>query len=100
MRIAAHRRAAGGLLVLAGVSLVTYFNPLRLLAKLPVDVSNLVVSGTKITMEHPRLAGFTRDARAYELTAKAAAQDLTKPDIVELHNLQAKVQMQDKAPWS
>jgi lipopolysaccharide export system protein LptC len=82
---------------LAGVSLVTYFNPLRLLAKLPVDVGNLVVSGTKITMEHPRLSGFTRDARGYELTATAAAQDLTKPDIVELHNLRAKVQMQDKS---
>ena len=35
--------------------------------------------GTKITMEQPRIAGFTRDARAYEFTADAAAQDMTKP---------------------
>ena len=37
------------------------------------------------------------DARAYELSADAAAQDLAKPDIVELHNIHAKVQMQDKS---
>jgi len=79
------------------IGLITYFNPLRLLAKLPVDVGNLVVSGTKITMEQPRLSGFTRDARAYELSADAAAQDLTKPDIVELLHLLAKIQMQDQS---
>lgn len=81
---------------LAGISLVTYFNPLRMLSRLPIDISNLVVSGTKVTMEQPRLSGFTRDARAYQFTADAAKQDLTKPDIVELHNIHAKVEMQDK----
>jgi lipopolysaccharide export system protein LptC len=79
------------------VSLMTYFNPLRMLAKLPVNLNDLVVSGTKITMEKPHLSGFTKDARAYEFTADAAAQDLTKPDIVELRNIRAKVQMQDKS---
>jgi lipopolysaccharide export system protein LptC len=68
-----------------------------MLAKLPIDVGNLVVSGTKITMEHPRLSGFTGDARAYELSADAAKQDLTKPDLIELRNIRAKVQMQDKS---
>jgi lipopolysaccharide export system protein LptC len=47
-------------------------------------------------MEKPHLSGFTKDARAYELTADAAAQDLTKPDVVELHNIHAKLQMQDQ----
>jgi lipopolysaccharide export system protein LptC len=78
------------------VTLITYFNPLRMLAKLPINIDNLVVSGTKVTMEQPRLAGFTSDARAYELTADTAAQDMTKPDIVELRNIRAKVEMQDK----
>jgi lipopolysaccharide export system protein LptC len=80
-----------------GVFLLTYFNPLRMLGKLPINVGDLVVSGTKITMEKPHLSGFTRDARAYELSADAAAQDLTKPDVVELHNIRAKLQMQDKS---
>jgi len=85
-----------GVVVLV-VVLTTYLNPLRMLTKLPVNVGNLVISGSKITMEQPRLSGFTRDARAYEVTADAAAQDLTKPDIIELHNIHAKVQMQDKS---
>ena len=82
---------------LTGISLITYFNPLRVLAKLPINMNDLVVSGTKITMEKPRLSGFTKDARAYEFTAEAAAQDLTKPDIVELRNIHAKLEMQDKS---
>jgi len=68
-----------------------------MLAKLPINIDNLVVSGTKVTMEQPRLSGFTSDARAYELTADTAAQDMTKPDIVELRNIRAKVEMQDKS---
>ena len=83
--------------VVVVVVLTTYLNPLRMLTNLPVNVGDLVISGSKITMESPRLSGFTRDARAYELTADAAAQDLTKPDIIELHNIHAKVQMQDKS---
>ncbi|MDI1343936.1 MAG: LPS export ABC transporter periplasmic protein LptC [Pseudolabrys sp.] len=80
-----------------GMSLLTWFNPLRMLATLPVNVDDLVVSGSKITMEQPRVNGFTKDQRAYEFTAKAAAQDLTKPDIVELKSINAKVEMQDKS---
>ncbi len=79
------------------VVLLTYFNPARMFAKLPVDIGHLVVSGTKITMEKPRLTGFTRDARVYDLTANAAAQDLTKPNLVELSDIHAKLQMQDKS---
>jgi lipopolysaccharide export system protein LptC len=48
-------------------------------------------------MEQPHLSGFTSDARAYELTADTAAQDMTKPDIVELRNIRAKVELQDKS---
>jgi lipopolysaccharide export system protein LptC len=84
-------------LVAVAVFLATYFNPLRMLAKLPINIGDLVVSGTKITMEKPHLSGFTRDSRAYELSADAAAQDLTKPDIVELRNIHAKIEMQDKS---
>jgi lipopolysaccharide export system protein LptC len=88
---------AAVLVIAVAVFLITYFNPLRMLAKLPINIGDLVVSGTKITMERPHLSGFTRDARGYELSADAAAQDLTRPDIVELRNIKAKVQMQDQS---
>jgi lipopolysaccharide export system protein LptC len=87
----------GVAVVVIGFALATYFNPLRALAKLPVNINDLVVSGTKVTMEKPRMTGFTKDGRAYEFIADAAAQDLTKPDILELRNIRAKLQMQDQS---
>jgi lipopolysaccharide export system protein LptC len=90
---------AAVLLALASIVLIQVFlNPFQAgLVKLPVDMSNLVVSGTKITMETPHLAGFSTDQRPYELWAKAAIQDLTDPDHVELRTLRAKVMMEDKS---
>jgi lipopolysaccharide export system protein LptC len=88
---------AGVAVVLLVLVLVTWFNPLRLIAKLPKELGNLAISGTKITMEQPRMSGYTRDARAYEFTARAAAQDITKPEVVELQGIRAKVELQDKS---
>jgi lipopolysaccharide export system protein LptC len=89
---------AAVIVAMAGIVAVSVFNPFRmLLPKLPVDMGNLVVSGTKITMETPHLAGFSSDQRPYEMWAKAATQDLTDPDHVELSQLRAKVAMEDKS---
>jgi lipopolysaccharide export system protein LptC len=88
---------AGTLALLGVVVIATWFNPLGMLTRLPIDTGKLLVSGTKITMEAPRLAGFTRDARPYEFTARAAAQDITKPDVLELKDIHATIEMQDKA---
>ena len=83
-------------LVLAALVAIAVFNPFRALSKLPLDMGNLVVSGTKITMESPHLSGFTPDKRPYEMWAKTATQDITDPDHVELHTLRAKVLMEDQ----
>jgi lipopolysaccharide export system protein LptC len=89
---------AAVILAMAGIIGVSIFNPFRmLLPKLPVDMGNLVVSGTKITMESPHMAGFSTDQRPYEVWAKAAVQDLTDPDHVELKTVRAKVLMEDRS---
>ena len=85
------------ILIVATVAALAYFKPLHMLAKLPIDPTKLALSGTKITMAAPRLGGFTRDGRAYDLTARAAAQDLTNPGVLELKDVQAHVEMQDKS---
>lgn len=84
------------LAAIAAFALSTWLNPLRMLAALPGNIGNVVISGSKIKMESPRLAGFTHDGRAYELVAHSAAQDLTKPNMVELQEIVAKVEMPDK----
>ena len=89
---------AAVILAMASIIVVSIFNPFHMRnMKLPVDISNLVVSGTKITMENPHLAGFSQDKRPYEMWAKAAIQDLTDPDHVELRTLRAKVMMEDRS---
>lgn len=88
----------GTAVVIAGITLVSWLDPMRILARLPTAQGHLVISGTKITMEAPKLAGFTKDGRSYELNARAAAQDITKPDIVELHDIRARMEAQDRTP--
>jgi lipopolysaccharide export system protein LptC len=86
------------LTIVGGVAafvVTTWLDPLRALARLPVDLGGLVISGTKITMQQPRLVGFTRDSRSYSVNARAAAQDLTNPDMLELQDISATMEMQD-----
>jgi lipopolysaccharide export system protein LptC len=85
-------------LSMAAVIAVSIFNPFRMLMpKLPLDIGNLVVSGTKITMESPHLSGYSADRRPYELWAKTATQDVTDPDHVDLKTLRAKFLTEDQS---
>jgi len=82
--------------IVLAAALAAWFNPLRLI-KLPGIAGTLGISGTRITMQLPRLSGFTRDSRAYEMTAQTADQDLTRPEAVELKGIAARVQMRDQS---
>jgi lipopolysaccharide export system protein LptC len=65
--------------------------------RLPGELGKLVIRDGKAIMQQPRLAGFTTDSRPYEFTADSAQQQITKPDLVELQRIRAKVQMADKS---
>jgi lipopolysaccharide export system protein LptC len=84
------------LLICVVLALVSWFNPLRMLTRLPISVGDVIVSGTKIKMENPKLSGFTRDSRRYDVTAGGAAQDLTRPGVIELRDISALLEMQEK----
>jgi len=88
---------AAVLVSMAFVVGVSIFNPFKMLPQIAFNPGNLVVSGTKITMEVPHLSGYTPDQRPYELWAKTATQDITDPDHVELNTMRAKVLMQDQS---
>src|ERR1700712_505709 len=83
-------------LSMGAIVAISIFNPFRLLTKLPLDMGNLVVSGSKITMESPHLSGFSTDQRPYEMWAKTATQDMADPNHLELSILKAKVLTEDK----
>jgi lipopolysaccharide export system protein LptC len=83
--------------VVSGFMFSAWLDPMRLLSKIPTPLGDLSISGTKVTMEGPKLSGYTRDQRHYEVIAKSATQDLRKPDEVELHEIRAKLEMQDQS---
>ena len=93
LRIAVPATVAASMAAIVAVS--TFLNPFKIPIKL--DSGNLVVTGTKITMEAPHLSGYTPDQRPYELWAKTAMQDITDPDHVDLNDLRSKVLMEDKS---
>src|SRR5579863_3942596 len=89
---------AAVILSMATIILVSIFNPFRmLLPKLPLEMGNLVVSGTKITMESPHMSGYSPDRRPYEFWAVTATQDVTDPDHVDLNKLRGKMLMEDQS---
>ena len=89
---------AAVILAMAAIIAVSIFNPFRMLIpKLPLDMGNLVVSGTKITMESPHMSGYTPDRRPYEVWAKTATQDVSDPDHLDLKTLRAKILMEDQS---
>ena len=87
---------AAVILSLSAVLMVSIYNPFHM-PKLPVDISNLVISGTKVTMESPHMAGYSADRRPYDVWANTAVQDVTDPDHVELHTLRSKMLMEDQS---
>jgi lipopolysaccharide export system protein LptC len=89
------RAIPAGILAIAAILIVSaFFQPFRFIAAFPIDPGKVSLSGTKIVMELPRLTGFTHDARPYELTARAAAQDVMHPDLLELKDISAHVKLQ------
>lgn len=63
---------------------------------LDVQVGPVSMAGTKVTMESPRLSGFKKDGKAYEVSAVQAVQDIKTPTIVELNKLTSRMEQDAK----
>lgn len=62
-------------------------------------IGALELSGSRVTMQAPHLTGFKKDSRGYDVTASAAAQDLKRPNEVELTAPVAKIELADNG-WA
>jgi lipopolysaccharide export system protein LptC len=75
--------------------LAAIFNPFS--ASLPgVSVGPVTLAGTKVRMESPRLSGFRKGTRGYEVTADAALQDVRKPGLIELERMRGHIATDDQ----
>jgi lipopolysaccharide export system protein LptC len=59
-----------------------------------VQVGAVSIQGTRIRMDSPKLSGFKKDQKAYEVTAREALQDIKLPTVVELNNLNGRMEQE------
>lgn len=83
--------------IAAGLGFVSFvvaplLNPFSAIGGLSMGPISL--SGTKVTMENPKLTGFRKDNRPYEVTADSAVQDIRKPNVVDLNMMKARLDME------
>lgn len=81
------------------IVVVAVIQQLSIKIDLPFEVGTLHLSGTRLTMETPKLSGFTDDGRGYWVNAVTASQDLTNPDILDLTNIDARMELANKG-WA
>ncbi|MCP8938603.1 LPS export ABC transporter periplasmic protein LptC [Alsobacter sp. SYSU M60028] len=84
----------GAAATVAGILFVAIFDPFRGVPD--VSIGGISVNGSRITMELPRLTGFKRDSRPYEVTAQSASQDIKAPNIIELTQLKSRIALADR----
>jgi lipopolysaccharide export system protein LptC len=59
-----------------------------------VSVGAVSISGTRIRMDAPKLSGFKKDQRGYEVTARDAVQDVRTPSVVELNAVNGRMEQE------
>lgn len=79
--------------VVCAVGFVSWWDPLKAL-NLPVSVAAVSMSGSKVTMEAPRLTGYTTDNRFYRVTATRAEHDITRANVVALTAIDSEMQLE------
>jgi lipopolysaccharide export system protein LptC len=60
-----------------------------------VTINQATLNGTRVMMDLPKLSGYRRDGRPYEVRAKSGVQDIRTPKIIELNEIEATIQTAD-----
>lgn len=89
-----HGIVLGSIALVAGVIGWSLFAPS---GKLPggVTINQATLNGTRVMMDLPKLNGFRRDGRPYEVRARSGVQDIRTPKIIELNEIDATLQTSD-----
>ncbi len=82
----------GAVFAALGLIVTPFFTSLHGVAS--VSSGAVGISGGKVRMETPRLSGYRKDNKPYEVTADAAFQEIRNPTQVELQQLRARLQME------
>ncbi len=89
-------------MVLPTIAVLCMLSFVALAAISYVPISNFSISGAslkdgRLTMETPKMAGFDSKGRPYDVRARRAMQDISKPKIIELVRIDADLPMDQKS---
>ncbi len=89
-------RRAIPLVCAAGLALPVLWSVIAPFASTTADVrvGAVTVTGSKVRMESPKLSGFKKDQKAYEVTANDAVQDIKVPTVVELNGINGRMEQE------
>ncbi len=85
----------GSVLVVTAVALIAVIDPFRSVPD-GLSIGAFRLSGSKITMELPKLTGFRQDMRPYEVTADSAVQDVRNPAVIEMSAMRARIGLEQR----
>jgi lipopolysaccharide export system protein LptC len=88
---------------LGGLALIAFFfafDPLRIYRDLPIEFGRISITDNKLTVDAPKLTGFTQDRRPYSVTAESATQDLSKSNVIELSGIHGQVELANRGETS
>lgn len=84
----------GAAVAVIGLIVVPFLSPLRHVGNF--SLGGISLSGGKVVMETPKLAGYRKDNSPYEVTAESALQDIRNPTQIELVKMTARVLMKQE----
>ncbi len=87
---------AGCFAGVAGIVFVTLFDPFSRLPK-DLSVGQVRLNGSHVTLELPKLSGFQKDGKPYDVRAASGVQDVRRPNIISLTEIEARFETNDKA---
>lgn len=90
---------AGVVTLVGGIAVVTIVDPFHGRIE-GVSIDGASLAGTKVVMANPKLSGYHKDGRPFDISASSAVQDIKAPTIFELHDLKARLTMGDKSVTS
>ena len=84
----------GVLVAVSALLAVWLFDPFRQVFP-NFSVQGVDLSSSQVVMEMPKLSGFKKDSRPYEVVAKSAIQDVSKPSVINLVDMDAHLVLSD-----
>ncbi len=76
------------------IGTIALFDPLKHLP-VTISVASVKLNGTRVTMEEPKMTGYRKDGRAFEVVATSGIQDLLDTNVTDLIGVKAKIVMGD-----